>query len=1568
MLDHDIVLTDHDLAGLRNREAVKTLFAKLGFAVERGRPTDPVAEGMTEKLAEGIRRIEVVAADPDDFVAVYLIECPSVTVARINDLATHFKHKAGDSLAVLTADYQRLDLVLFDRQLVRDGAPVRMAQVVPRRLVLDQDERDQGRKIVVRRALRRFTWTEPDGLAQWEKLRSAFAIGEWSERYFDNRGLFSDYYLCERLPARDEWRDAEGLRAILQGLQVAMLHARHKFAADPDEATLRAGLLEPLFASLGFEPVKLKDPASQEHGTPDYQLRDPATGQPLAVCLTYHWDRFLDGPGTSDTDPTAAENPGAAVLSMLDHEGKAAACRGGGPDWAIVTNGKHWRLYTSKTASRATNFFQLDLEEAAADSDPTALRYFWLLFRAEAFRPREVVVEGETRSRSFLEDLLEGSREYARTVGDRLKGRVFEDVFPILAEGFIEDLRRNGEPTDEAALRQVFDATLTLLYRLLFLLYAESRDLLPVRQPGGYWERSLSCLKAQVGTAAGTVESRRDDRLAERYTSDAFGIWDHFRDLFRAIDLGEAGLNVPPYNGGLFSTDPASLTDAREAATARFLAEHQVSDLHLAKALDRIARDPDDKTHGLVFIDFKSLGVRQLGSIYEGLLEFQVKVADERMAVCTRSGSELILPLAEALAAKGVQVKRRKVDGETRDWIHEPGEVYLTNSKLERKASGSYYTPEDIVAYIVEHTVGPVLAAKLDGLREDLNQACRDWRRWSAALQSGKEAEEGRSGERRSMELRDTEIIQRLFDFRVLDPAMGSGHFLVSAVDFIADRLIDFLNGFPGNPVERLLRRTRAEIVAASADQGVIIDETKLIDVNLLKRHVLKRCIFGVDRNPMAVELAKVSLWLHCFTLGAPLSFLGHHFKTGNSLVGEIDAEKVVARGSTRWGQLQTVIGRYLAVSQRADATAAEVAASRADYRAAEEILEPDRRRAHCETSRHFEGWSAADVGFMQRIADGGERPEYQAEFERAMEVAEEVGFFHWPLELPEAWFRARTHDGKIYEPRACPGFDAVIGNPPWERTKLQEAEFFAGRSQAIMAAPTAAARKRAIADLEGDDWPLWYAYQEALAAADGFSHYVRGCGRYPKMRSGDTNLYQLFAEHGLGIINEVGRFGLVVPSGIATDYSNRHFFGALVERTAVAEVLDFENRRGIFHDVHRQFKFSIFIGAGQEAGVERIRCGFFLHAIEDLEAPDRVVHLGLDDLRLMNPNTLTCPVLRNQRDADLLSHVYRRLPVLIRERDDGEDNPWGVRYTTMFHMTNDSGHFVETADLLRRGGERQADGSIVVGRDRYLRLYEGKMIHQFDHRYASVAGSVGTDRAIGAGEDTTEVEHADPTYFVDARFWVDQPIVVAAFGEHRLPYALAFRDIASATNERTGIAAVCPRAAFGNKAPLLLGASAPTIALVAAWMNSLANDFVLRRKLSSNTLNLFFVKQQPIPSPAQVEAIAAGGDTLAWIAARVLELSYTAWDLQGFAADLGYDGAPFRWDEERRLHLRAQLDALFFHLYDLGPDEIEYIAETFWIVRRNEEKRWGRYRSKELILAYWQAYERGEWGAWVDG
>jgi hypothetical protein len=477
--------------------------------------------------------------------------------------------------------------------------------------------------------------------------------------------------------------------------------------------------------------------------------------------------------------------------------------------------------------------------------------------------------------RTDLEPRALCTRDDATALGYRLKDRVYVTILPCIAQGFLVDrqqrLGTKQQPTDEE-LREVYDATLTLLFRLLFLLYAEARHLLPVRD-AGYRAASLWKIKEEIASRAGITEREVDERISNAYSANQYGLYDRLTRLCVALAKGEPGLNVPMYDGGLFTSTPRRIgkargeianADGRDQRSADVLTSHKVPDRFLALAIDRLARDVDDSTLSLVALDFASLEVRHLGSIYEGLLEFELKVADEDLTTKTERNREKYIPLGKAKSKRGkapVAVVRT-------------GQVYLWNNKLERKSSGSYYTPDPIVKYMVEHTVGPVLEAKLARLRSEFRKA---------RTSHDHEA-----------------LVDELFDFRVLDPAMGSGHFLVDAVDHITDRMLAFLNEFPVNPVGSMLDRIRQEILDACAQQGISVDTDKLTATNLLKRQVLKQCIYGVDLNPMAVELTKASLWLDALTIGAPLSFLDDHLCCGNSLIGtSLNERERAANGSS---------------------------------------------------------------------------------------------------------------------------------------------------------------------------------------------------------------------------------------------------------------------------------------------------------------------------------------------------------------------------------------------------------------------------------------------------------------------------------------------------------------------------------------------------------------------------------------------------------------------------------------------------------------------------------------------
>jgi hypothetical protein len=1087
-LNHqDIEISTADIQQLSSPNALTAFFATLGYDTNHRLSQTTAAMGITaDSLTSNIMHIERIASQDSDFfpLEIYLFQLKTITISATQALARAFRDRQGDYLLVLTDshDFDRLDFVLVERyrpdSSTTSSSPLssssssplpasspslptvptapRSVAVRPRVLTVNRRQPD----LISLRVLRRFTYTESDTLAQFDKLLSAYDVADWSEPYFNNRALFSDYYLTRRLPETPLWHsptEASALTRAFRSLRVLYDGIRDTVSNRPTPA-VRDLLIQPVLSALGFsvQPAQSTQPARDATATatitiePHYRLyasiaTSSVPTQPLALCLAYTWNRSLDGKDDRD-DLSPDENPGASVVTLLD---RAEA------PWAIVTNGKLWRLYSASAHSRATNYYEIDLEETLALPPANledAFRYFWFLFRAAAFVPT-----GATTS--FLDTLITESERYARELGDRLKERVFEDIFPHFARGFILHARQHDQLpanlTDLDAsertllLEPYFSATLTFLYRLLFLLYAESRDLLPVRELRGYFPTSLERLKQQIADNAGPIVDSAPVRLDNAYSNLSTALYDRLQALFHAIDKGDSDLNVPVYNGGLFLTNPDPNDASPEAAVARFLATYKIPDLQLALGLDRMARDEDEKRHDLVFIDYKSLGVRQLGSIYEGLLEFKLRIAPVAMVVVKGKKTEEIIPYTEAQRTNRLARNPRTFP---------VGHVYLENDRRERKATGSYYTPDYIVKYIVAHTVGPVLRDKLEALRplfREAEQALRLERDKARALKRSDVSPEHETYKKYRQLLNEA-----FFDLTVLDPAMGSGHFLVEAVDYITDRLADFLASFRWNPIVYELSLTRQSIQQDMERQGVTIDASKLTDLNLLKRQVLKRCIYGVDLNPMAVELAKVSLWLDCFTLGAPLSFLDHHMKHGNSLIGSrIDEARTAIEqgqlsffGSNLWAGALLATESMIEIGRLSDVTEEQVRESKLRYHAATDALAPFKRILDVYVSRWFgnepgkgkQGKAAIDkaIDFL-RSTEAQQWYEHPEKIERlnieqhtivaiAMQAVQKYRFFHWELEFPEVFFAPAPSTTQSIQPKSNPGFDAVIGNPPY--------------------------------------------------------------------------------------------------------------------------------------------------------------------------------------------------------------------------------------------------------------------------------------------------------------------------------------------------------------------------------------------------------------------------------------------------------------------------------------------------------------------------------------------------------
>jgi hypothetical protein len=828
----------------------------------------------------------------------------------------------------------------------------------------------------------------------------------------------------------------------------------------------------------------------------------------------------------------------------------------------------------------------------------------------------------------------------------------------------------------------------------------------------------------------------------------------------------------------------------------------------------------------------------------------------------------------------------------------------------ERKTTGSYYTPTSLISCLLDSALDSVL---------------------DEAAAKGEEA---------------------ILELKVCDPACGSGHFVVAAAHRIAKRLAAV--------------RTGDDEPAPEATRTAL-------------RDVVGRCLYGVDTNPMAVELCKVSLWMEAIEPGKPLSFLDAHIKCGNSLLGTTmrliddgipdDAYKTIAgdvaavasdwkhqNRSEREGQLTLEdLAVDLVSHLRPEAEELEAAGDET----VEDLHRKERQYAKLAASEDFaraklvaDAWCAAFVqhkaatgprittGVIRRVASGHGASEVTVE--TVKRLATQYGFFHWEIEFPQVF------DGDEG------GFDLVIGNPPWERVKLQEKEFFATRQPEIASAQNAATRRRMIQALADDDPVLYLEFQEALRRAEGESHLVRNSGRYPLAGRGDVNTYALFAEAMRGLIAPTGGVGCIVPSGIATDDTTKFLFRDLVDKKSLASLFEFENE-GFFPAAGQGHmnRFCLLTLVGRRVPGSEITFLFQGKDISELSDPDRTFVLAADDFALLNPNTRTCPIFRTRRDAELTKRIYQRVSVLVDEARGDDGNPWGLKFMAMIHMSNDSGLFRTRGELGAEGF--RLDGNVFRNAEvAYLPLYEAKMIYQFDHRHGDYGMLAAQERAHRLPE--VQVERLDDPFYVPLPFyWVPEAAVLENLRDSwDRDWLVGWREVTdSRASARTVITAVIPRVAVSNKYLLMLPRRPEHGALLLAMLDAFVFDYAARQKLGGTSLNYFVIRQLPALSPSMLEERLAwaGATASEWIVPRILELTYAAWDLELFGSDLGYTGPPFRWDPERRALIRAELDAAFFHLYGLGEEDVDYVMETFPIVKRRDEQTFGHYRTKALIL-----------------
>ncbi len=874
-----------------------------------------------------------------------------------------------------------------------------------------------------------------------------------------NSGLFSNHWLTNRLALEPEWSELrDSALEALQEIAELWKTQKNRVAKYRDEQGLEAGFIMPVLYALGW---KLKYQTLLEDRKPDYALflDDQALqaaidagrnapefwNHPAALADAKAWHVALDRPSHVGS---RREYPPEQIEWYLNRSRL---------DFAILTNGQSWRLIPREHGPQQRRFqtyLEFDLlaflndwlgapdltEKAHLQED---FLHFFIFFGPTAFRR----IDDRT---PLIRRAIDGSSEYRLGVGEGLKERTFE-ALRLCIEGFLKHASNRLHPV--ADLDDTRDQSFIFLYRLLFIMFAEDRQLLPYKRNRLYTNnRSLGRYRDEIsGRLSRILDSREED-----YSKQATTLWQDLRDLFDLVDSGHKNYGVPAYNGGLFNNDQHP-----------FLAEKQLPDWYLARVIDQLGRATDPLLHAddLFRVDYHDLAIQHLGSIYEGLLELHPRWANERMIVVAKKASNRVVekyirasePVPEGFAPTGME--------------YDPKSVFLETNKGERRETGSYYTPDHIVNYIVENTLGALCKQVSDRLQTEIDQTRA-------------------SGSKDDVERLERDFDRRILELRILDPSMGSGHFLLRACQHVAEEIAT-------NPHSSV-----PDVAPESAGEATM---------SHWKRQVVEKCLFGVDMNGLAVELAKLALWLETVAADQPLSFLDHHLRHGNSLVGarvsrmgtlpyevaELDTVQFI---NSVKESLPNLLGILEQIRQQPSDTMAQVKTKDQQFKRFQKAREPFLQLADLWCSKYAEGNDSTLTGeqyaaALEVVGNPHKFKKLAAErwFTDALERARrpDMRCFCWELEFPEAFYAGQ-------ERHPIPGFDAIIGNPPYDVLSELENETNLTAFRAVI-----------------DDEPT-----------------------YQPSKGGKNNLYKLFVCKAIDLLAQGGYFGFITPMAILGDDS----------------------------------------------------------------------------------------------------------------------------------------------------------------------------------------------------------------------------------------------------------------------------------------------------------------------------------------------------------------------------------------------------------------------------------------------
>ena len=1030
------------------------------------------------------------------------------------------------------------------------------------------------------------------------------------------------------------------------------------------------------------------------------------------------------------------------------------------------------------------------------------------LVSSKADLDRSVQGEGSAKRsspHSLLQEMLNRSPEHLwGIVSNGLSLRILRNNVSLTRQAFVE-----------FDLEEMFNNEVYADFVLLWLLCHQSR--VESERPEGCWlekwsqeahatgTRALDDLRVNVEMAisalgSGFLSQSANGQLRGKLSAGTLSAMDYYNQLLRMV-YRLLVLFVAEDRGILF--DPAASLDNRKlyddyysTKKLRYQADHQLgtrhSDLYygLKLVMEKLGEENGCRELGLPGLNGFLFSPEAVSDLRDCQLANYALLAAVRHLGYTESGRTRRIIDYKNLGSEELGSVYESLL-ELHPIFHlETGTFELASaSGNERKTTGSYYTPTSLITCLLDSALDPVL-------NEAANKAT------------------------------PAEAEAAILNLKICDPACGSGHFLVAAAHRIAKRLAAVRTGD---------------------------EEPALKDHRHALRDVVGRCIYGVDINSMAVELCKVSLWMEAIEPGKPLSFLDAHIQCGNTLLGTTPAllkagipdeafesiegddkkicsefkklNKKLREGNASlfredqtepiWEQQGTLMHSAHQLDEMRDDSVADV-------RSKDDFFKDLRKSgAYTNALLWANAWCAAFVWkktsemrppiTLEEFRDIGRNPFTLAPWRRAEieRLAAQYQFFHWHLAFPDV-FKVLSKEEENEQAGWSGGFDVVLGNTPWERIKIQEKEWFAVHAPEIAKVQNAAVRRGIIRALEQENPTLYVAFQEEKRQSEGESHLIRRSDRYPLCGRGDINTYALFAETDRMIVGPTGRVGCIVPCGIATDDTTKYFFQDISQAKALVSLTGFINEELLFPAVLHNFKFCLLVLTGSDIPVERPDFVFNCHNIEQTKESGRHFSLDISEINLLNPNTGTCPVFFWKRSAEITKEIYRRIPILDRE---GATNSWDISFLTMFHMTNDS-HLFQTEPF----GESVA-------------LYEAKMLHQYNHRYASYEHlSVGERSHILPPVEIDRL--ADPSYTVVPCYYVpNQDIDARLSNSTSHKWLLGYRDTTSVGLARTTIYSILPRVGASNKIPLVLlrgDADLLTPAFIAC-MNSFVFDFCAR-------------------------------------------------------------------------------------------------------------------------------------------